>query len=182
MHPKEFFRTNPSMCEPQTCFVVMPFDKQFDPIYEAIKAAVIGPRLGFLWCRRADDLLGGKALLDDVLLGIARAEIVVADLTTRNPNVFYELGIAHAAKDEGKVIVLTQSLGELPADLRHLRCVLYEPNEAGRDALQQQLVHSIHAVTAPGLRFSVSSGTGTTFPDLLRSREGRYYEFTVGPL
>ena len=66
MHPKDFFLSNQSEVSKQTCFVVMPFAKAFDPVYEAIRAAVEGPELNYS-CSRADELLGGGPILGNIL-------------------------------------------------------------------------------------------------------------------
>jgi hypothetical protein len=62
---------------------------------------------------------------------------VVCDCTARNPNVFYEAGIAHTLGRE--VILITQSEHDIPFDLRHLRYIRYLNNVEGRTALTQAL-------------------------------------------
>ncbi len=52
------------------------------------------------------------------------AKYIIADLTGRNPNVFYELGIAHALNKKSNP--LTQDLTDVPFDLKHIRCIVYE--------------------------------------------------------
>lgn len=77
-----------------------------------------------LRCERADDIYGISGIMQSVWESINRAQVIIADLTERNPNVFYELGIAHTL---GKpVIMITQSMDYVPFDLRHLRCVVYD--------------------------------------------------------
>lgn len=69
--------------------------------------------------------------------GINRARVVIADLTGRNPNVFYELGIAHTL---GKpVVMLTQSMDFVPFDLRQLRCIVYDYKPKIIERLNEQL-------------------------------------------
>jgi nucleoside 2-deoxyribosyltransferase len=66
-----------------------------------------------------------------------RAEIIVADVTGRNGNVFYELGMAHTI---GKpVIIITQNKEDVPFDLRHLRFFKYSDNAEGWLALRKNL-------------------------------------------
>jgi hypothetical protein len=68
---------------------------------------------------------------------LMEARVVVADLTTKNPNVFYELGLAHTLGHE--VVLLTQNMDEIPFDLRHLRCHDYTPDTSGLSVLRQKL-------------------------------------------
>ena len=101
----------------KSAFVIMPFDDEFDSAYELfIKEALEGA--GFE-TRRADELVNHRNILQDVIAGIESADLVVADLTGANPNVFYELGVAHSL--ERPTILLTQSVDDPPFDLRSYR-------------------------------------------------------------
>ncbi|MEJ2251158.1 MAG: hypothetical protein P8Y70_18145 [Candidatus Lokiarchaeota archaeon] len=74
-------------------FMLMPFDNNLSEIYkESIKKPLeeLGHRVS-----RADDIFRSTPIMDDVINSIKRADIIIADLTGRNPNVFYELGRAH---------------------------------------------------------------------------------------
>jgi hypothetical protein len=114
---------------------MMPFDAGFGPVYEAIRQAAdnVGLR-----CRRADDIWENAAIIQDVVALIDRSRIVVCDCSGRNPNVFYEAGIAHTLGRE--VILITQSEHDIPFDLRHLRYIRYLNNAEGRAALTQALM------------------------------------------
>src|SRR5690348_5358521 len=99
----------------------MPFEPGFEPIYEQlIKPAL--EDVGYA-VTRADMYLTQKNILRDVIAGIAGATLVVADLTTLNPNVMYELGIAHGLRVP--TILITQSIEDLRFDLRSYRVVQY---------------------------------------------------------
>ncbi len=114
--------------------VMMPFSPAFNSVYESIQAAAAGVGLR---CRRADDIWENPAVIQDVVSLIDRSRIVVCDCTARNPNVFYEAGIAHTLGRE--VILITQSEQDIPFDLRHLRYVRYLDNGEGRTALTAAL-------------------------------------------
>ncbi|RLP28005.1 hypothetical protein D8676_02315 [Mesorhizobium sp. YM1C-6-2] len=109
-----------------TCFVVMPFAHPiggyFQHIYEpAIKKAGLRP------IRADTDIFGTGKIIDQIWSGINSAKVLVAELTTRNPNVFYELGLAHALD---KPVVLISSNGEdVPFDLKHIRVIYYDVND-----------------------------------------------------
>ncbi|MCB1783109.1 MAG: hypothetical protein KDI13_03870 [Alphaproteobacteria bacterium] len=116
--------------EPTLVSVMMPFDTGFDAIYASIQQASENAGLR---CRRADDIWENPAIIQDVVSLIDRARVVVCDCTGRNPNVFYEAGIAHTLGRE--VILITQSEYDIPFDLRHLRYIPYLNNVEGRAAL-----------------------------------------------
>jgi hypothetical protein len=127
--------------EPTLVSVMMPFDAAFSPIYEAIQQVAEGA--GFR-SRRADDIWENPAIIQDVVSLIDRGRIVVCDCTGRNPNVFYEAGIAHTLGRE--VILITQAAQDIPFDLRHLRYVLYLNNGEGRAALVRILQGRFQAI------------------------------------
>lgn len=109
------------MAEKPLAFVIMPFDTEFILVYEQL----ITPALedaGYD-VARADSFLEQQNILKDVVGGIARADLLVADLTALNPNVLYELGLSHAFRIP--TIMLTQSIEELPFDLRSYRVLEY---------------------------------------------------------
>jgi hypothetical protein len=108
-----------------TCFVVMPFAPLFETEYErVIKTAV---EASGLECIRADDLYTKPRIVDDIWRAIRSAHVVLAELTGRNPNVLYEVGLAHAV---GKpVIIITRSEDDVPFDLKALRYLYYDTND-----------------------------------------------------
>lgn len=109
-----------------TAFVIMPFDDDFDAVYdEFIKATL--ENIGFL-VSRADTHLHMENVMRSVVRGINDASLVVADLSLPNENVYYELGLAHAL--DRPVVLLTEHLEELPFDLRSYRVIEYSTHFA----------------------------------------------------
>jgi hypothetical protein len=106
--------------------VMMPFDARFDPVYERLQEAVAAA--GMI-CQRADDIWIHDHIIQDVVSLVCRASVVICDLSGRNANVFYEMGIAHVlAKD---VIMIAQSAHDVPFDVAHIRHIRYLPNGEG---------------------------------------------------
>lgn len=106
-----------------TCFVVMPFvaplGKHYSLIYEpAIKKAGLRP------VRADDEIFSTGKIMDQIWSGINAAKVLVAELTSRNPNVFYELGIAHALKKP--VVLISANELDVPFDVRHIRVIYYD--------------------------------------------------------
>ena len=104
----------------------MPFGADFAEIYSAF----IRPTLEDAGYEvfRADDLQHQHAILKDIVTGLAKADLIVADLTDSNANVYYELGIAHGLRRP--VILLTQDIDELPFDLQPYRVIPYSTHFA----------------------------------------------------
>ena len=145
MYPKTFFNMEPPKTQTGKCFVILPSASPFDKVYATIREAIEGPPLHFT-CDRADALPGNGHIPPEALRGIGEAEIIVADLTDSDANVFYELGIAHMLKDRDKVILLTQDMACVPFDARAFRCIAYTPTTAGARQLQADLVATIRQV------------------------------------
>jgi hypothetical protein len=114
-----------------TCFVMMPFGAWFDRYYQEIYVPAI-KEAGFEPVR-ADELFSTGSVVEQIWEQIEKAKLLLADVSGKNPNVFYELGLAHAAR---KPVVFTASTVEdVPFDLRHLRVIIYdirEPDWAAR--------------------------------------------------
>lgn len=103
-------------------FVLMPFDKSFDDIYKlGIQAAA--EDAGIV-AERVDEQIYSEGILERIYRQIKNADFIIADMTGRNPNVFYEVGYAHA--HEKPCTLLTQSANDIPFDLLHHRHIVYE--------------------------------------------------------
>jgi len=106
------------------CFVMMPFggfnDDYFKLIYEpAVKTAK-------LKCIRGDSIFRSSSIMSDIWSWVQEADVLLADLTGKNPNVFYELGLAHAI---GKPVVLvSETMDDVPFDLKLYRVINYDKN------------------------------------------------------
>jgi hypothetical protein len=133
--PRVFTIADPENIEPSLVSVMMPFHPHFDSVYGTLKSAA--ESVG-LHCRRADDIWENPAVMQDVVSLIDRSHIVICDCTGRNPNVFYEIGIAHTLGRD--VLLITQNEADIPFDLRHLRFVHYLNNGEGLKALAERLM------------------------------------------
>lgn len=123
------------------CFVIMPFLEDLEEIFERVLKPAITSEPVLMRCVRGDGIFSSQPIMGDVWALIQKAEIIVADLTGKNPNVLYELGLAHALLK--KVILIAQSVDDLPFDLRHLRTIVYKHSLNGTDALARKLVAAI---------------------------------------
>jgi hypothetical protein len=131
--------------DPKLVSVMMPFDAGFAGIFRTIRDTV--NRAGFD-CKRADDIWNHDVLVQDIVSLIGKSRIVICDCTGRNPNVFYEAGIAHTLGRD--VILITQSDNDIPFDLRHLRYAKYLDNAEGRADLARRLHERIQTIISLG--------------------------------
>ena len=124
------FEVNYPSAENNFLSVMMPFGREFDDVYNALHHAAADAKFS---CYRADKIWNSQTVIQDVFDLICRASVVIADLTGRNPNVSYELGIAHAL---GKMVLpITQSIDAVPFDVHHHRVLVYLNNQEGLVAL-----------------------------------------------
>ncbi|MEQ1864546.1 MAG: hypothetical protein ABL996_07815 [Micropepsaceae bacterium] len=107
----------------ETCFVMQPFAAPLGDYYEKIfKPAIEKTDLKAV---RADaDIFGTGKIIDQVWRSIKAAKVLVAELTSRNPNVFYELGLAHALNKP--VVLVSSNEADVPFDLKHIRVIYYD--------------------------------------------------------
>ncbi len=106
------------------CFTIMPFGEWCERYYEAIYSPAI--KAAGLEPHKANDLYRPSAIVSDIWQYTKKAKIILADLSGKNPNVFYELGLAHAIAKPA--ILVTESLDDVPYDLRALRIIEYDKN------------------------------------------------------
>lgn len=99
----------------------MPFSEGFEDTYMlAIKPAC---EAAGAYAERVDEQIFSGSILERIYNQIAKADLVVADMSDRNPNVFYEVGYAHAL---GKTtILLTRAEEDIPFDLKHFPHIIY---------------------------------------------------------
>jgi len=109
------------------CFVVMPFASELAYVYRTIQETVENAGLR---CVRGDERTISRPIIDDIRADIATADLVIVDFTGKNPNVYYEAGLADAWRK--KWIVIAQSTDDLAFDVRHVRTILYS-NTMGAD-------------------------------------------------
>ncbi len=133
-HPTVFQIPEHESIESTLASAMMPFDAGFNMVYDSIRQAADSVNLR---CQRADDIWENAAIIQDVVALIDRSRVVVCDCTGRNPNVFYEAGIAHTLGRE--VILITQNEDDIPFDLRYLRYIHYLNNAEGRATLEKEL-------------------------------------------
>ncbi len=103
-------------------FVIMPFTESWsDDTYLILKDTCQDINANIT---RADEVLGSNIIIDDIINQIKKSSIIIADITVRNANVYYELGYAHALGK--KVILIAQNGTEIPFDIAYIRYLTYD--------------------------------------------------------
>lgn len=109
-----------------SCFVMQPFAAPLGDYYERIYKPAI-EKAGLTPVRADADIFGTGKIMDQVWNGINAAKVLVAELTSRNPNVFYELGLSHALRKP--VVLVSSREDDVPFDLQHIRVIYYDVND-----------------------------------------------------
>lgn len=170
----------PFMLEPDKplCFVLMPFGSKpdgsgrtvnFDAVYEEF----IGPaiREAGLEPLRADEEMTGGIIHKPMYERLILCEYAVADLTTANANVFYELGLRHGIREWSTVCVFAEGRGQLPFDVATFRALPYHLGDDGKPTdgdADQKALSAILAAATKGQADSPVFQLVQGFPDIDR--------------
>ena len=138
-------------------FAVMPFGTRdgphgpfnFDLVYDQIREGA--SRAGWT-VQRADDVVTPGLITEQVFREIIAADLLVAEVSTHNPNVYYELGVRHSLAGGGTLLIAQQGT-DLPFDVAGHRALLYERGEAGVSTLAPRLELALRTYEADGANF-----------------------------
>ena len=132
-----------------TCFVMMPFADPIGGYYKAIYESAI-TKAGLRPVRADDEIFVTGKIMDQVWSGITAAKVLVAELTGRNPNVFYELGLAHALNKP--VVLVSSNQADVPFDLQHIRVIYYDMRDPfwGEKLIAKVSENIVSALKNPG--------------------------------
>jgi len=127
-HEREF------VYDKELVFVIMPFGEPWsDRIWDALQRIIVGNDFRV---ERADNR-HGPVVTEDIWRGLVESRIILADVTGWNPNVFYEIGIAHTLGKD--TILITQPSARLPFDTQGFRHVIYSDNPSGIKLLEREI-------------------------------------------
>lgn len=115
-------------------FVLTPFNDNYRGVYITIREVCLKLNL---YCLRGDEEYIPNEIFPEIIKQIIKSRLIIANITGRNPNVMYELGVAHAL---GKpTIVVAKDFTDIPFDLNNRRIIIYKNEEE----LQRRLETSI---------------------------------------
>jgi hypothetical protein len=158
-------------------FVVMPFTSELDFVHGVVRSTVESYGCDVV---RADEVFLSRPVMDDVKTMIAEADLVIVDFTGKNPNVYYEAGLADAWKKDW--IVLVQSTDDLTFDVRHIRSIRYSNTMGADRKLEANLRSAMEALGYGSQDASVAAsapkaaapGAKRAAPGPPRPRRGAY--------
>jgi hypothetical protein len=107
----------------ETCFVMMPFAAPVGGYYGLVYEPAI-KKAGLIPVRADAEIFGTGKIVDQIYRGLNASKVLVAELTGRNPNVFYELGLAHGLNKP--VVLVSSNEADVPFDLQHIRVIYYD--------------------------------------------------------
>jgi len=126
----------------KSCCVIFPSDEYSQSIYDTV-IKPLADEMG-LELKREKEIFDSIARIREVWMHISKAGIIIADLSGRNPNVFYEVGMCHAARK--KVLLITRDINDVPTELRHLRCIVYNSGITCAARLKEDLKEPLRAI------------------------------------
>ena len=120
---------------PQSVFVAMPFTEELEDLYiYGIRKCVEAVGLS---CVRVDEVEHSGPIVQEIVDQIRRCRIIIAEVSDHNPNVFYEVGWAHAL--DRPTILLAREGTSLPFDIRHVNTIMYRNIHSLEDRLTKRL-------------------------------------------
>jgi hypothetical protein len=130
-------------------FVAMPFAKEFDDVYTAIRRAAENLSLD---TTRVDELYEPGPIIQQIFRGIAESDFVVAEISSKNPNVYYEVGLAHCVRKPTLLLANKEAISGIPFDVRHNRVLVYDKNNISQleEALKRHFEYFIHHLSPKG--------------------------------
>ena len=116
-------------------FIVMKFEDTYDNLYREVIRPVC-EKSGFQ-VQRADDVFRPGIILQDIINGLLDSDVVIAEISPSNANVFYELGYAHAL--DKPTVLLARRGGDLPFDISGYRVIFYDDTIGGKPEVEATL-------------------------------------------
>lgn len=125
-------------------FIVMPFASQYNRVYSAIKKACEKADVMHL---RADEIKQPGPIINQIFRSITNADCIIAEVSDKNPNVYYEVAVAHCVGKPTILLARKETVRNLPFDIRHHRVLLYDEKNLS-DMLRNLIEHLIYLKTS----------------------------------
>ena len=129
-------------------FVVMQFTDDFNNLYNDVIIPV-AEKKGFEVIR-ADEFYSSTPILNDIIRSIKESSVIIADITPDNPNVFYEIGYAHAIK-KPTILICDRTREKLPFDVSSFRTLFYSNSISGKSKIENSLEKYLENILENGM-------------------------------
>jgi len=158
--------------QPQV-FVVQPFGQKFESVF----AGIIAPALASAGATavRANQIVTGGLILEGIFQAIETCDLVIADLTGKNPHAMYELGFAHALRKP--VVLISEGQEQTPFDLSSARILHYSNGIIGAEMSKGQLAEAVREALADPEAFSARPSTDRTLNTVFLSYSHKDREY-----
>lgn len=144
-HGKVEFRDFTVAAREPRIFVVMQFGEPYDTLYKEVIQPV-SKSSGF-HAFRGDDVFRPGVILQDIRRGIVESNVIVAEITPVNANVFYELGYAHAL-EKPTILLANRNVEKLPFDISGYRVIFYDDTIGGKKSVEEALRKHLASISA----------------------------------
>jgi hypothetical protein len=147
---KPIFKTKDITIDQTLCFTLLPFDNSQIEIFDEIITPIVKNEFQ-MQILRANDIFGTNEIMEDIWNYICKSKFLIADITGKNPNVFYELGICHTVGKEVIMICEEDSYNDeynnkFPFDIAHRRIIIYKNTGPGMERFKRDLINTIRSV------------------------------------
>jgi len=128
-------------------FMVMPFDDKIAMSVYRHSTKPIVESFGFR-IQRADEIFSANPIFDDIVTAIEQSSIVIVDISGRNANCFYELGVTHTLKRNRTIMITHDDYDNVPFDIAHFRILKYENSIEGKAKYEENLRKTLQSITS----------------------------------
>jgi hypothetical protein len=98
--------------------------------------------------QRADEIFSTNPIFDDIVTAIEQSSLVIVDISGRNANCFYELGVSHTLKRNRTIMITHDDFKEVPFDVAHFRILRYQDSIQGKSAYEADLAKTLKSITS----------------------------------
>jgi len=131
--------------QPPQVFVLAPFDQEGRRVQDIVRRAIQKAGLGVV--QYSDAIRPGAELTSTILDAIRAADLIIADISRQDSNVFYEIGFAHALRKRTMLLISIKSGSRLPSDFDGLQYFVYDPENL--EHLAATVTAETRALTMP---------------------------------
>jgi hypothetical protein len=155
-------------------FIVMPFAGEFKGVFAAMKDACARADVDYV---RADEIDKPGPIINQIFESVSSADCIIAEVSSKNPNVYYEIGLVHCVEKPTILVARSDKISELPFDIRHNRVIAFDPNDPS--SLVAPLRNALNVVKDTNVRADVIPTLANYLESLAPSKHGAAIEWLM---